>query len=454
MAKSENLMSQRIWSVVVFLSLPVLFVTLQVANVEVKASGASSPQPCILLYTNDTQGLLHPCSCRDGVLGGLPRRAALLKSLAKNDSPLLLLDSGNLLASDSDAERIPVVVKSYALMGYQAVNMGQWDLRLQRTLTQETQRAGVLLLCDSEGITSRVLTVGSFQVGVIGLTPTAWSEGNKTNVATVVQQRIMELKAQCRLVIVLSQLGKIGDEKIVERVTGINVLIGNADWATLKSPLRIKNMFILPTSIKGQHLGRVELEVDDTGKVEVLKHQLIPLTPDIANDGDIYKLLQDYYRDLAKRLATSKPVSPDSFLPPPSYMNSQACAICHEKEFSLWSKSGHAHALKTLHQKGEELNPDCLTCHSEHYRRTRIPPLSTLVRGDERKKEFDPSLSVQLSEGVECSTCHGDGLEHSLRPHTRGLITTAPDEKVCRQCHTSTQTPHFDYNKFMEKIKH
>lgn len=403
----------------------------------------------LILYTNDTQGLLHPCSCRDGVLGGLPRRATLLKSFRQ---PFLLLDSGNLLASDSDIERVPSIIKSYAFMGYQAVNVGQWDLRQQQRLTQEARQSNVPLLFGMDGVVARTIVVGSLQVGVIGLAPTVQGEDNKTNIETVVQQKVTELKAHCPLLVVLSQLGKAADEKLVEQVTGIDILIGNADWATLKAPLKVKDTFILPTSIKGQHLGRLEVNVDNAGKVEVLKHQMIPLTPDIPNDEAVYKLLVDYYRELAKRLAASRPAFFDSPLPSPPYMNAQACAVCHQKEYSLWLKSGHAHALNTLRNKGEELNPDCLTCHSEHDRRTTLPPLSALVGAASDKATLSPT--VRLPDGVECSACHGDGREHSLRPRTKGLIAKAPDEKLCRQCHTSTQTPHFNYQKFVAKIKH
>ncbi|MCS6860538.1 MAG: hypothetical protein NZT92_09495 [Abditibacteriales bacterium] len=61
---------------------------------------------------------------------------------------------------------------------------------------------------------------------------------------------------------------------------------------------------------------------------------------------------------------------------------------------------------------------------------------------------------VHLPEGIECSTCHGDGLAHALRPRVKGLITKFPDAQLCRQCHTPTQTPHFHYQKFVARIKH
>ena len=46
-----------------------------------------------------------------------------------------------------------------------------------------------------------------------------------------------------------------------------------------------------------------------------------------------------------------------------SYIGSQACQECHQKEFSQWSHSSHVTAFNTLRTVGREYYPECVTCY-------------------------------------------------------------------------------------------
>lgn len=49
-----------------------------------------------ILYSNDVRGEFENCGCTDVQLGGLSRKAHLLRSLSRKNADILRLDAGNL----------------------------------------------------------------------------------------------------------------------------------------------------------------------------------------------------------------------------------------------------------------------------------------------------------------------------------------------------------------------
>lgn len=90
------------------------------------------PKPLHLLLTADSEGHAGPCeSCpRERGLGGLARRATLIKQQRAEHPDLLLLETGNFFAgpdtSDDDGVRY---VAAYKAIQYDAVNVSYRDLR-------------------------------------------------------------------------------------------------------------------------------------------------------------------------------------------------------------------------------------------------------------------------------------------------------------------------------------
>jgi len=112
---------------------------------------------------------------------------------------------------------------------------------------------------------------------------------------------------------------------------------------------------------------------------------------------------------------------------------SRECGSCHAAQQKQWASSRHARAWHTLVERGAASAAECVPCHTT--------PLRVAALG-----------STQT--GVGCSTCHGDGFQHAVEPHTGGLIQREPQAVLCAECHTPETSPHFDFARFRQLVAH
>ena len=113
------------------------------------------------------------------------------------------------------------------------------------------------------------------------------------------------------------------------------------------------------------------------------------------------------------------------------YIGSAACGPCHAGQLAAWQKTRHAGAYKTLVDKKQQFNTNCLPCH---------------VTGVSLDKAGE-SLSVpENRRGVGCETCHGPGRRHGNKPKTNGLVSR-PEAALCQGCHAAPHDTTFDYER-------
>ncbi len=117
---------------------------------------ACADESITVLAGGETHGMVRACDCPDGPSGGLPYRAEIIRRMAEN-GPILLLDAGGFsaggpydfytLGRSSDSLRTLAAIGAMAKMGYDAVAVGDDDLRygLSR-LEEEARRTGLPLV--------------------------------------------------------------------------------------------------------------------------------------------------------------------------------------------------------------------------------------------------------------------------------------------------------------------
>ena len=182
---------------------------------------ADAPSSFVLLYTNDTQGMLEDCGCHDRRLGGLARRATLVTEIRGVGGPVVLLDSGNLA---EEGGRCAVVMQAMQRMGYDGVGLGLQDLLVKDDLLRAAAESGLAIansfpaLNRLPGFVRRCLYLvhAGKRVAVLGLSPAPegvfepafWEE---------LSRLLRQARAQAELVVVLSQLGLERDREIARR---------------------------------------------------------------------------------------------------------------------------------------------------------------------------------------------------------------------------------------------
>ena len=399
----------------------------------------------LLLFTGNTQAQLEPCGCFVGQSGGLPRRAEAISALREIGFSPLLMDLGGIqpsqppimkthsfeaddLSTDNeiimrDQHRIQTTLTAMEIMGYDA--FFPFDAETEIVQNRETDLSFTFLSSDLTQNSDSYLikTVGKRRIGVVALDlkdPTEIeSASDKLN------SRLSEVQAQSDFVVGLSHSPIEVNRTLAQNYPNLSAILSPYEGETEK----IGGVLLAYCNAKGKTLGALILT--DT-KVDI---QQIALTEHVSDDPDIRRLLDDFYHQVATdhqlqiashRLFASEPFEQDD---KNSYIGSQACQECHQKEFSQWSHSSHATAFNTLRTLGREYYPECVTCH---------------VTGSGYETGYqigNPERGYLVDVG--CETCHGPGKQHTYTPLKKNIRGQVP-EKVCMECHTPEHSPGFD----------
>ena len=397
----------------------------------------------LLLFTGNTQAQLEPCGCFIGQSGGLPRRTKAISRIRENGFSPLLVDLGGIqpsqhpsmkpsspapanLPTDNgvhsrDQHRLQTTLTAMKMMGYDAFFPFAAE-------TEIVQNRGVELsfpFLDSGSYL--IKTVNGKRIGLVGLSLNDTSE--VASVSDRLHSLLSEVQKQSDFVVALSHSPVEVNRELAQKYPNLSAILSPSEGETEK----IGDVLLAYCNAKGKTLGALMLtdrNIDISSKV-----QQIALTEQVSDDPDVRKLLDDFYHQVATdhqlqivshRLFSSEPFEQDQTN---SYIGSQACQECHQKEFSQWSHSSHATAFNTLRTIGREYYPECVTCHvtGSGYE------TGYQIGNPERRHLVD----------VGCETCHGPGRQHVYTPLKENIRGQVP-EKVCTACHTPEHSPGFD----------
>jgi hypothetical protein len=122
-----------------------------------------------------------------------------------------------------------------------------------------------------------------------------------------------------------------------------------------------------------------------------------------------------------------------------SYVGREQCEDCHAPETEFWKTTVHAGAWKTLVDRGQELDLDCIGCHVTGWDKRGG---SNLVHNDTLRD-------------VQCETCHGPGSIHVAKGGNEkpAAIRRNPPESFCaRECHTKEHSDTFQYEAYLRDV--
>ncbi|MEN6356736.1 MAG: multiheme c-type cytochrome [Armatimonadota bacterium] len=336
-------------------------------------------------------------------------------------------------------------------MRYDAVGVGMNDLRLRDKFFSalEAKKINVLDAGPSAEKTAKsyiVKVVDGVKIGIVsfGVTPT---EDDEYQVRKAWYSAYKSARDASDILIVLDQSGTIDKDWLMRNTSRFgapDIVIGGLANMSKGQPEIVGRTFLCPTSIQGKCIGVADVDFvkGQDPKISIRK---MPLGTNYAEDGAVLKLVKAERDQTVKKIGQSadsqvltEPVVSGKALPPADrrpYYPPQLCKTCHVQEYEDWLKTGHARALRTL-VDAKRTVPECLTCHSEMYRRL----------GQWVDKEDG-------SAGVECATCHLDSLPHGLeRLNVKKKTKVSPT--LCLSCHTKERSPEYDEKTYFPKMAH
>jgi 2',3'-cyclic-nucleotide 2'-phosphodiesterase (5'-nucleotidase family) len=227
------------------------------------------------------------------MLGGLARRATLLKNLQNQGGPCIAVDSGDLFfditIDQADVKKAltkaRLIAQAYKRMGIVAVNVGDRDLSQGVDfLKQEAAQGLPLISANLVDAAQRkpifppsvIREVSGVRIAFVGLLrsplPPA-SEKSLEGKAVVeepmeaVQKVMSGLKGKADLIILLSDLGWDQDIGIAKAVAGIQFILGGHEGRATTGPFQQGETFIVQSYQKGMYAGLLALPLEKTGSL-------------------------------------------------------------------------------------------------------------------------------------------------------------------------------------------
>ena len=392
-----------------------------------------------VFLTGNTLGVLKPCGCSGGQLGGLERRPVIFSTVAAKSR--MIVDTGLFVDSDGEQDLIKfdIMTRALDLLDYDLVNLTEEDVRIAENLGLKS-------------IISSFFNIITSQKSADSNLPAAFTKKfllkDKTLAVTVAAYDVEKAPIE-------------GIEKLFPHEDGlqqINILILNRHFPEVISSIknkpfvdclicpaesdepvllsaRNKRPLVISVGRFGRYICRLQIK-PDKGKPK-LSFDTIAVTEQLDPNSSLVSLYQDY-QQLVKEADLLK-AYPRFILPGGlQYSGSNSCRPCHSYEYEKWSTKSHAHAYDTLKKAGSEVDPECVLCH---------------VVGLKYEGGFVSEQETTDLKDVGCEVCHGPGSEHIK---SLGQTKTAGPKMECIDCHTPENSGNYAGNEdvYFQKIIH
>ncbi len=284
-----------------------------------------------ILHTSEHHGTVQPIEHGPFAgLGGVERRAALIKQLRQEVEHLLVVDSGDLLMGTamSSVYRGEVDIAVMNLMGYDAVAVGNHDFDFgTRHLKRLRQEATFPFLCtnvrpQNPDICQRhaIKHLGHVRVGLIGLigkknypdtfTRAVVQEVEFVDPIVAAKQAVEELRERVEILVAITHQDTEEDLALAKAVPGLDVIIGGhtegfdglvPPGQTKPVDGRVELVGVGPVFVKthrqGRTLGRLDLLYHEKTIMVAEAHNLL-VSAAVSSDPNMAKLVRDYARRL------------------------------------------------------------------------------------------------------------------------------------------------------------
>ena len=419
-------------------------------------------------------------------MGGLARRVSYIKAFKHRSNlevPTLFVDAGNLFTDDRfTANGLPAevmtknqwVVKSYADFHQDVANVSFNDIpyvaellkkegyekRLEEyPFVDRLVSANIEATDDAhrtpkpyvvrEVTLNRAIPGKKLRIAFVGLTegkPTAPNQrdafygGYRINDVFESAKRVIpEAKQKADMVVVLAYMPLDMAQRLASENPEIDTIVVARQLSLMNDPEHFGRATITTAYNQTKYLGEMRYYLRGDGAVETQINRYIALDSDIPDDpqaNEAVTAAHNEFTNLQKASADSgagvvQPVSQES-----PFVGASSCKTCHAPQYATWERTNHAHAMQILEQRNQQFDNNCVRCH--------------VVGFD--KGGFQSLISTPQLANVQCEACHGPGRAHIAAP-AKGY-GFMPTPVGCTQCHTTTNSPDFNFEVYWPKIKH
>ncbi len=403
----------------------------------------------VILHTNNLNATLENCICPDHPYGSIEKIKPLVDKIRKEEKNVLLFDAGDMLSAFGDRHKDKTMISALSFLKYDVITIGDQefanglDFFHKLFLKQDFPIVSANLL--EEFPPYVIKKEGRIRIGIIGITsPDAfkfYAEEKLVGITikdlyTTLDIIVNEVKNKADIVILLSHSGLDEDKKIAEKYSQIDLIIGGHSQNALKQGEKVNNTLITQAGGDGYYLGRIDITVTQSKKIESMNARLIPISIELENDKNIVNIIKKYdYSFIEKAVKKNKFLTP---VPEPYIIKDEKeCMNCHEKEYNSWKKSTHAHSWQSLVKDKKTKSMVCISCH---------------VSGFGRPDGFINENITHDLRNVTCVECHYTNASHLLKKNKESVKRV--EEKNCIRCHDKENDPEFNFKSALLKIKH
>ena len=123
----------------------------------------------------------------------------------------------------------------------------------------------------------------------------------------------------------------------------------------------------------------------------------------------------------------------------PSYVGAEACADCHQEAVDFWKTTRHAQAWKTLEDRSQQFDLDCIGCHVTEWDK---PSGATMAQNENLRN-------------VQCETCHAPASIHVAKggeDKPLSIMKEPPRDLCASTCHTKEHSDTFDFKPYLRDV--
>lgn len=455
--------------------------------------------------------------------------------MKKEGKRLLLLDTGNLLfrkplqteTKHKDALlRVDLLIQSYNEMGYDVANVGEKDLMLGRGFLSEVAQKAKFPFISANLIDKKtqkgifkpyvIKEIAGIKIGIFGIlddyfTPAIQEKDPGLTILDPIQTSktvTKNLREQCDLIVLLSQLGESRDRRLARENSQIDFILGGGGDALKAVVDRVNEIPLYRLEPRGGYLGRIDYVLVNTKRpikffvsserdemekrMERLVTRSMQIKSEMAKSGqqeemklkelkfleskqkELEKVLlaledKNFYRHKAIPVRLSVEDDP-KIMKRVEHYRSESAKLYKPKVASLPEKGLSEKEMLALIPK-DNLYVGAITCkkcHETNYRnwlKTKHANASQTIVASPKYAQEEclichstgfGKIAVYTTvdeipfflKGVQCESCHGPGRGHPGKRRMNKKVTLG----TCRNCHTKDQSPTFNYKEYLEKI--